>query len=174
MVEGLLAQLDQWKSESESRSVMSNSLRPHGLYSPWNSPGQNTRMGSPSIFQGIFPTQGSNQGLLHCRRILCQLSHKGRPSWFTFWSLYLFSLLKQAKRNRIGHKCLYSHIYSLPMYIPHLLCIRDWRRNGVHSNETSRTIVVKLKIWCQGQQQQLQEINLGPHDHVWALPKQNR
>ena len=47
--------------------------------SPWNSPGQNTRVGILSLLQGIFPTQGSNPGLLHCRRILYQLSHKGRP-----------------------------------------------------------------------------------------------
>ena len=39
---------------------------PHGLYSPWNSPGQNTAEGSLSILQGIFPTQGSNPGLQHC------------------------------------------------------------------------------------------------------------
>ena len=55
------------ESESESRSVVSNSLRPHGLYSPWNSPGQNTGVGSHFFLQGIFPTQGSNPGLLHCR-----------------------------------------------------------------------------------------------------------
>ena len=42
---------------SESHSVMSNSLRPNGLYSPWNSPGQNTGVGSLSLLQGIFPTQ---------------------------------------------------------------------------------------------------------------------
>ena len=51
---------------------------PHGLYSPWNSPGQNTGVGSLSL-QGIFPTQGSNPGLPHCRRILYQLSHEGNP-----------------------------------------------------------------------------------------------
>ena len=50
---------------------------PHGPYSPWNSPGQNTGVGSLSLLQGIFPTQGSNPGLLHCRQILYQLSHKG-------------------------------------------------------------------------------------------------
>ena len=63
----------------ESGSVVSNSLWPRGLYSPWNSPDQNTRVGSLSLLQGIFPTQGSNPGLLHCRRILCQLSHRGSP-----------------------------------------------------------------------------------------------
>ena len=46
---------------------------------PWNSPGQNTGVGSFSLLQGIFPTQGSNPGLPHCRRILYQLSHKGSP-----------------------------------------------------------------------------------------------
>ena len=67
------------KPESESRSVVSNSLRPHGLYSPWNSPGRNIGVGSLSLLQGIFPTQGSNPGIPHCRWILYQLSHKGSP-----------------------------------------------------------------------------------------------
>ena len=55
------------------------SLRPCGPYSPWNSPGQNTGVGSLSLLQGIFPTQGLNPGLPHCRQILYQLSHKGSP-----------------------------------------------------------------------------------------------
>ena len=58
---------------SESRSLVSNSLQPHGLY---DFPGQNTGVGSLSLLQGIFPTQGSNPGLPHRRRILYQLSHK--------------------------------------------------------------------------------------------------
>ena len=41
---------------------------------------QNTGVGSPSPLQGIFPIQGSNPGFLHCRLILYQLSHQGRPS----------------------------------------------------------------------------------------------
>ena len=49
------------------------------LYSPWNSPGQNTGGGRLSLLQGIFPTQGSNPGLLHCRQILYHLSHKYSP-----------------------------------------------------------------------------------------------
>ena len=51
----------------------------HGLYSPWNFPGQKTGVGSLSLLQGIFPTQGSNPGLLHCRQILYQLSHQESP-----------------------------------------------------------------------------------------------
>ena len=66
------------ESESESRSVVSYSLRPHGLYSPWSSPGQNTGVGSLSLLQGIFPMQGSKPGLPHCKRIPYQLSHKGK------------------------------------------------------------------------------------------------
>ena len=54
-----------------------DSLRPYGLHSPWNSPGQNTGVGSHSLLQGIFPTQGSNPGLPHCRQIFYQLSHQG-------------------------------------------------------------------------------------------------
>ena len=69
-----------WEThESESHSVVSDSLRPHGLYSPWNSPGQNTAVGSLSLPQGIFPTQGLNPGLLHCKQILYQLNHQGSP-----------------------------------------------------------------------------------------------
>ena len=48
-------------------AVVSDSLWPHGLYSRWNSPGQNIGVGSLSLLQGIFPTQGLNPGLLHCR-----------------------------------------------------------------------------------------------------------
>ena len=66
-----------WKSESHS--VVSNYLQPHGLYSPWNSPGQNTGMGSFSLLQGMFPTQGLNLGLCMAVKILDYLSHQGSP-----------------------------------------------------------------------------------------------
>ena len=68
------------KSESESCSVVSNSLQPRGLYSPWNSPGQNTGVGSRFLLQRIFLSQGLNPGLLHCRWILYQPCHQGSPS----------------------------------------------------------------------------------------------
>ena len=60
---------------SESCSVVSDSLWPHELYSPWTSLDQNPGLGSHSLLQGIFPTQGSNPDLPHCRWILYQLSH---------------------------------------------------------------------------------------------------
>ena len=65
------------ESESEVRSVLSDSLQPHGLYSLWNSPDQNTGLGSHSLLQEIFPTQGLNPGLLHCRQILYCLNYQG-------------------------------------------------------------------------------------------------
>ena len=69
--------------ESESCSVLSDSLWPHGLQSPWNSPDQNTGVGSLSLLQGIFPTPGWNLGLPHCRHILYQLSHNVFLSWIS-------------------------------------------------------------------------------------------
>ena len=75
---------------SESRSVVSDSLRPHGGYSPWNSPGQNTGVGSHSLLQGTFPTRGSNPGLLHCRQILYQLSYQGSPGICTVVNFAFF------------------------------------------------------------------------------------
>ena len=67
------------KFESESHSVVSSSLQPRGLYSPWNSPGQNTGVGSLSLLRRIVPTEGSNPGLLHCWQSLYQRSHKESP-----------------------------------------------------------------------------------------------
>ena len=51
------------QSESESLSDISNSLQPHGLYSLWNSLGMNTGVGSLSLLQGMFPTQGRSPAL---------------------------------------------------------------------------------------------------------------
>ena len=69
-----------------------------------NSPGQDTRMGSLSLLQGIFPTQGSNAGLPHCRWILYQLSHKGSPRILE-WVAYPFSSESSGPRNRTGVSC---------------------------------------------------------------------
>ena len=88
-------------SESESHSVVSDSLWSIGLYSPWNSPGQNTRVDSRSLLQGIFPTQGSNPGLAHCRPILYQLSHQGSPRTLV-WVDYFFSSRSSWPKNWAG------------------------------------------------------------------------
>ena len=69
---------------SISRSVMSDSLQPHGLQlsrfpCAWDSPGKSIGVGSHFLLQGIYPTQGSNPGHLQCRQILYHLSHQGSP-----------------------------------------------------------------------------------------------
>ena len=92
-------------TESESRSVMSDSLRPHGPYSPWNSPGQNTGVCSLSLLYGIFPTQGSNPGLPHCRWILYRLSHKGSPRILEGVA-YTFSSRSFRPRNGTRVSCI--------------------------------------------------------------------
>ena len=97
----LLTYFAQWKVAqllSEGCSVVSNSLQSHGLYSPWNSPGQNTGVGSLSLLQGVFTIQGSNPGLPHCRWILYQLSHKGSPRTLE-WVAYPFSRRYSQPRN---------------------------------------------------------------------------
>ena len=103
---------------------MSNSLRPHGLYSPWNSPGQNTGVGSRSLLQGIFPTQGSNPGLLHCRQILYQLSHRGGPRILE-WVAYPFFSGSSQPRNRTGVSYIAGRFFASYMYtyIPSLLSL---------------------------------------------------
>ena len=65
------------KSWGREESDMTEWLNWTELNSPQNSPGQNIEVGSLSIFQGIFPTQGLNPGLPCSRQILYQLSHQG-------------------------------------------------------------------------------------------------
>ena len=55
---------------------------------PWDFPGKNTGVGSHSLLQGIFPTQGSNPGLLHCRQIFYRLRHQGNPRTLGFLGLF--------------------------------------------------------------------------------------
>ena len=90
---------------------MFNSLQPHGLYRPWNSPGQNTRVGSLSLLQGIFPTQGWNPGLPLCRGILYQLSHKGSPR-ILVWVAYPCSSRSSWPRNRTGVSCIAGRFFT--------------------------------------------------------------
>ena len=103
----------EWDSKvwSASCSVVSDSLQLHDLYSPRNSPGQNTGVGSLSLLQGIFPTQGSNPGLLHCRQILYQLSHKGSPRILE-WVAYPFSNQSSQHKNWIRVSCIAGGFFT--------------------------------------------------------------
>ena len=73
---------------SESFSVVSDSLGPHVLYSPWNSPGQNTGISNLPFSRGSSQPRDWNQGVLHCRGTLYQLSYQGSP-FFLMWIICL-------------------------------------------------------------------------------------
>ena len=98
------------ESKNESCSVLSNSLWPHGLYSPWNSPGQNTGVHCLSLLQGIFPTQGLNPGLPHCRQIY-QLNHKGSPG-IPELVAYPFSSGSSRFRNQTEVYCIAGGFFT--------------------------------------------------------------
>ena len=83
---------------SESFSAVSDSLRSHGLYSSWYSPGQNTGVSGLSLLQGIVPTQGSNPGLLHCRQFLHQLRYQGSPIRVFWRTIYILCLSQESRR----------------------------------------------------------------------------
>ena len=103
--------------------VVSYSLWPNGLYNPWNSPGQNIGVGSLSLLQRIFPTQGWNPGLPHCRQILYQLSHKGSPRILE-WVAYPFSSGSSRPRNRTRISCIAGGWYFIVVLIcVLLLCV---------------------------------------------------
>ena len=96
--------------------------------SPWNSPGQNTGVGSLSLLQGILPTQGSNPGLPHCRRILYQLSHKEGPiSWVKNprSPTLLLHVILQVISFILSQQCLPWHGWTDP-------CVKSLLSSGYH------------------------------------------
>ena len=111
----------------ESHSVVSNSLQPHGLYSPWNCPGQNTGVGSLSLLQGIFPTQGLNSGLPHYRWILYQLSHMG-SQFCDFLSRTIYLLTGAMLTPSIT--CLFLVLFYFGLFKYYILTIQ-YRKKGL-------------------------------------------
>ena len=95
----------------ESHSVLSDFLQSHGLYSPWNFPGQDTGVGSFSLLQGIFPNQGWKPGLLHCRWILFQLSQK-QSLRILEWVAYPFSSRSSQPSNQTGVCCIAGGFFT--------------------------------------------------------------
>ena len=84
---------------------------PMDYYSPWNHSGQNTGVGSLSPLQVIFPTQGSNPGLLHCKRILYHLNHRGSPRILE-WGAYTFSSGSCWPRNQTRISCIAGGFFT--------------------------------------------------------------
>ena len=100
-----------WVKVKVTQSCPSDSLQPHGLYCPWNSPGQNTGMGSISLLQGIFPTQASNPGLLHYRQILYQMSHMRSPRILE-WVAYPFFRVSSRPRDQTRVSCIAGRFFT--------------------------------------------------------------
>ena len=126
--------------KSESGSVVSNFLR-YGLYSPWNSPGQNTGVSTLSLLQRIFPTQGLNPGLLYYRRILYQLSHRGSPRTLE-WVACPFSGESSGSRNQTGDSWIAGGFFTnwairgalkyLAQHIDHMMKSTEELRVQIH------------------------------------------
>ena len=122
------SELGFWsQTESESGSVMSDSLQPQGLctHSPWTSPGQNTAVGNLSLLQGIFPAQGSNARLPHCRQILYQLSQKGSPRILE-WVAYPFSSRSSQPRNWTGVSRIAGRFFTNWIYEVRLVGFKNF------------------------------------------------
>ena len=99
---------EKWKWKSFSHVWL--------FVNPWSiqsldSPGKNTGVGSFSLLQEIFPTQGANTGLPHCRRILHQLNPKGSPRILE-WVNYPFSRESSQPRNQTRVSCIAGRLYT--------------------------------------------------------------
>ena len=77
---------------------------PRGSSVHGDSPGKNSRVGCHALLQGVFPTQGSNPGLLHCRWILYHLSHQGSPRILE-WVACPFSRGSSQPKNQTRVSC---------------------------------------------------------------------
>ena len=134
--------------KSEYCSVVSDSLRPQGLYSPWDSPGQSTGVGSLSLLQGTFWIGGLNLGLPHCRWIFYQLSYKGSPR-IREWVVYPFSRGSSQLRdwNQVSH--IAGRFFTswatreAQWFVQKKKRIMDWDFLG-------GPVVKTLSLWCRG------------------------
>ena len=114
-------------------------------YSPWNSPGQNTRVGSRSLLQGIFPTKGLNPGLPHCKRILYQTEPPQRSSI----NLHCFTIFLQCLQQR-RKKWQYAHFpdsVTFVNWLELLECVTASCRVGFLALTCIRVICSHLENW---------------------------
>ena len=133
--------------EVKWKLLSSDSLWPHGIYSPWNSPGQNTGVGNCFLLQVIFPTQGSNPGLPHSRRIFYQLSRKES----LLWKALFIGLLWCGKCHTEGRNSLYKFLYNRVLKFVALGGDIDVDRVSV-TGKTWRRLEIKCHtVWNLGQ-----------------------
>ena len=129
VMENLLKFLTKWSKVKVNVTQSCPTLcDPMDYNSPWNSPGQNTGVSSLSILQGIFPTQGLNPGLPHCRQILYQLSHNRSPRILE-WVACPFSSGSSRPRNLTGISCTAGRFFTnWAIRKPKTYCQQPWVR----------------------------------------------
>ena len=111
-------------SESKSHSIVSNLFATPWTIQSKNYPGQNTGVGCLSLLQGIFPTQGSNPGLPHCRQIFYQLSYQGSP--LKCWYSFSMTLQRRVKWYKSCHPSVivpFMHILFLDGFFFFCSCV---------------------------------------------------
>ena len=139
--------------QHESHSVVSDFLWPYGLYSPWNSLGQNIGVGSLSFLQEIFPTQGWNPGLPHYMWILYQLSHKQSPR-IVEWVTYLFSRGSSQPWNQPGVSCIAGGFFTswaireAQKYIKVSLKLEHLLGRNVYLDVSFKNSSLNSKVFC--------------------------
>ena len=87
-------------------------LQPTRLLHPWDFPGKSTGVGCHCLLQRIFPTQGSNPGLPHCRQSLYHLIHQGSPRFLDL-VVYPFSRNLADPRIELGSPALQADSLQL-------------------------------------------------------------
>ena len=115
---------------SESRSVMSNSLWPHGVYSPWDSPGQNTGVSSLSLLQGNLSKPESNLGFLRWRQILLPTNPQGKPKNTEVGSLSLLQRIFPTQESNWGQNWMFKYMQST--YCAVYTVLSYWELNYVY------------------------------------------
>ena len=112
---------------------------------------KNTGVGSLSLLQQIFPTQESNRGLLHCRQILYQLSHKGRPRILE-WVAYAFSSRTSRYRNQTEISCIVGGFFT------------NWA-----IREARKIALVLHKSWRQGRSTAQMDVGTRQEVHLHVI-----
>ena len=121
--------------------------QPTRVLCPWDSPGKSTGVACYFLLQGIFPTQGSNPGLPHCRQTLCHLSHQGSPRRQVRWSGIPSSL-------RTFHNLLWSTVKGFPIvsetgdvFLEFPCFLHDPINPGNLISSSSAPLKLSLYIW---------------------------